>query len=75
MKAIASVISGLGKKTVAEFVEDEQTLKLVESYGIDFAQGYYIGKPLPELLDNERIFPDEPHETARNGVYHLSQHE
>ena len=48
VKAITAVISGLGKKTVAEFVEDEQALKLLESYGVNYAQGYHIGKPIRE---------------------------
>ena len=38
---------GLGKKTIAEFVEDEETLQLLEVLGVDFAQGYHIGRPAP----------------------------
>jgi EAL domain-containing protein (putative c-di-GMP-specific phosphodiesterase class I) len=48
VQAISAVISGLGKKTVAEFVEDRTALDLLEKYGIDYAQGYYIGRPQPE---------------------------
>ena len=48
VKAIATVISGLGKKTVAEFVEDQKTLELLGQYGVDFAQGNHIGKPEPK---------------------------
>jgi len=36
---------GLGIKVVAEYVEDLETLVLVRELGIDFAQGYFIGKP------------------------------
>ena len=35
----------LGKKTVAEFVEDRETLKMLQEFGVDFVQGYLIGKP------------------------------
>ncbi|MEK7851881.1 MAG: EAL domain-containing protein [Deltaproteobacteria bacterium] len=40
----------MGIKTVAEFVESEETLQLLKEYGVDYAQGYLIGKPGPELL-------------------------
>ena len=33
--------------TVAEGVEDAETLKMVEALGIDCAQGFYIGVPQP----------------------------
>jgi EAL domain-containing protein (putative c-di-GMP-specific phosphodiesterase class I) len=35
----------MGKKTVAEFVEDEATLKKLRELGVDYAQGYHIGRP------------------------------
>ncbi|MDP1634313.1 MAG: EAL domain-containing protein, partial [Gallionellaceae bacterium] len=34
-----------GLKTVAEFVEDEMTAKMLAEIGVDFAQGYYFGRP------------------------------
>ena len=37
----------LGKKTVAEFVHSEEILEIVKELGIDYAQGYYLGKPTP----------------------------
>jgi EAL domain-containing protein (putative c-di-GMP-specific phosphodiesterase class I) len=30
---------------VAEGVEDEATLELLESLGVDLAQGYFLGRP------------------------------
>lgn len=47
---INSIAHGLGIKTVAEFVSDEEIYKLVKDIGIDYAQGFYISKP--ESLDN-----------------------
>ena len=47
VKAIYEVASALGKKTVAEFVEDEETLIILEKIGVTYAQGYHLGKPLP----------------------------
>ncbi|MBI3902658.1 MAG: EAL domain-containing protein [Nitrosomonadales bacterium] len=34
-----------GLKTVAEFVEDEATSKMLAEIGVDYAQGYYYGRP------------------------------
>ncbi|MBI2557147.1 MAG: EAL domain-containing protein [Planctomycetes bacterium] len=45
VKAMVEVACGLGKKTTAEFVENEETLRLLREYGVDYAQGYHIGKP------------------------------
>ena len=50
-KALAEVVSGFGKRTVAEFVQDQVTIDLLRDYGVDYAQGYFIGKPLQTLLD------------------------
>ena len=30
---------------VAEFVEDEQTLQLLQGMGVDMVQGYHLDKP------------------------------
>src|SRR3954454_953606 len=46
VKAIVQIAHGLGKKTVAEFVGDDATLRLLGRYGVDFAQGYHTGKPV-----------------------------
>ena len=47
VKAIYEVATALNKKTVAEFVENEQTLQLLQSIGITYAQGFHIDKPKP----------------------------
>ncbi|MBI5451323.1 MAG: GGDEF domain-containing protein [Gammaproteobacteria bacterium] len=47
VRAISDIARKLGKITVAEYVEDQQTLDLLRSYHIDYAQGYLIGKPAP----------------------------
>ena len=41
----------LNIKTIAEYVEDEEVLRYLSSIGIDYSQGYHIGKPLDHLLD------------------------
>ncbi|MDH5464710.1 MAG: EAL domain-containing protein, partial [Thiovulaceae bacterium] len=39
----------IGAKTIAEFVHNEEVYKMAEDYGVDFAQGYHISKPLSEV--------------------------
>ncbi|MFZ8785541.1 putative bifunctional diguanylate cyclase/phosphodiesterase [Thermocrinis sp.] len=47
IEGIVSVAKKMGIKTIAEFVEDEEVLEVVKDLGIDYAQGYYLGKPEP----------------------------
>lgn len=53
VRAIVSLAKGFEKKTIAVGVEDERTLKLLEELGVDYAagvdyaQGYAIGHPVP----------------------------
>ena len=35
----------MGKETIAEFVETEETARILTDMGVDYLQGYYIGKP------------------------------
>lgn len=49
VQAIAEISRISGKQTIAEFVEDQPILDLIKTYGIDYAQGYHIAKPSPEL--------------------------
>lgn len=37
----------MGKKTIAEFVENDAIVAILEEIGVDYAQGYGIGKPVP----------------------------
>ena len=48
VKSIIDVAKGMGVKTVAEFVETQESLDLLKEWGIDYAQGYLIGKPDPD---------------------------
>ena len=45
VQAVVQLAAGLGKQTVAEGVEDDETLALLEGYGVDLAQGFGIGRP------------------------------
>lgn len=45
VRSIHQVAQALTKKTVAEFVEDEETLELLREIKVDYAQGYHLGRP------------------------------
>jgi len=47
VKAIVGLAEGFGHRTIAEGVEDAETLDLLGGYGVDFAQGYHLGRPAP----------------------------
>jgi diguanylate cyclase (GGDEF)-like protein len=46
VQAIVGIAQGLGKQTIAEFVEDEATAQMLRAYGVDMAQGYHLGAPV-----------------------------
>ena len=47
VKAIVGIARSLGKHTIAEGVENAQTLALLCEYGVDFVQGFHIARPQP----------------------------
>lgn len=62
VRGMVEVARGLGKVTVAECVEDEATLNLLASLGVDKAQGFHLDKPQahhPALLSQP---PEGRHE-------------
>ena len=47
VKSINEIGKVMGKKTIAEFVENVEIMQKLEEIGVDYAQGYYIEKPKP----------------------------
>ena len=47
VRSINDIGHVMGKQTIAEFVEDDETLALLRELGVDFAQGYRLGRPQP----------------------------
>jgi diguanylate cyclase (GGDEF)-like protein len=45
--AIVTFAKTIGVKTCAEYVHSETILALLKGMGVDYAQGYHLGKPLP----------------------------
>jgi len=62
VRLIAEIGREAGMKTIAEYVQNGPTFSLLAELGVDFAQGFYIGKPaavprrrtLPVLLATKR---------------------
>ena len=53
VRSINDVGKVMGKKTIAEFVENDDILRVLAEVGVDYAQGYGVGKPFPlSLLDH-----------------------
>ena len=48
-KTIVTFAKELGIKTIAEYVHSAEVLSCVQEIGIDYAQGFYIGKPSATL--------------------------
>ncbi len=49
VKSMIDIAHQLGKKTVAEFVETQGTMDLLKELGIDYIQGFLVGKPQATL--------------------------
>jgi diguanylate cyclase (GGDEF)-like protein len=49
VKSMIDIAHRLGKKTVAEYVERESTLELLKNYGVDYIQGFLIGRPQSQI--------------------------
>jgi EAL domain-containing protein (putative c-di-GMP-specific phosphodiesterase class I) len=47
VNAIVNIAQGFGQQTIAEGVEDSETLELLRDYGVDLAQGFHLGRPEP----------------------------
>ncbi|MCO6412777.1 MAG: EAL domain-containing protein [Thiogranum sp.] len=65
VQSMNQVAHALGKQTIAEYVENPRTLELLRSYGVDYAQGNYIGKPREALMNVTR-FPQARVHSAGN---------
>jgi diguanylate cyclase (GGDEF)-like protein len=46
IKLIAEIGHEAGMKTIAEYVQNAESLALLEELGVDLAQGYFVGKPI-----------------------------
>ncbi len=51
VRAIVDVARGMGRETIAEFVGDEPTMRVLRQLGVDYAQGFQVGRPRPLVAE------------------------
>ena len=45
VNSVVNIAKSQGKKTIAEFVENAESLRLLKEAGVDYVQGYGVEKP------------------------------
>jgi len=55
LRTVHNFTSGMNMQNVAEFVETKEVALLLQKIGVEYAQGYYFSKPLPEPLENSEV--------------------
>ena len=60
LRAIAQLAHTMGMETVAEVVETEESRTRMAALGIDYGQGYAIGRPMPlvEVLADLALYSE-----------------
>jgi diguanylate cyclase (GGDEF)-like protein len=65
--AITAIARVMDIETVAEYVQDESTLKTIRELGVNWAQGFHVGEPilLSDVLGEPRTTPEPEVEPAK----------
>ncbi|MDX1487068.1 MAG: EAL domain-containing protein, partial [Acidiferrobacterales bacterium] len=50
VKSIIDIARTTGKRTIAECVQDAKSLQMLRKFGVDYVQGFHVGKPAPTLV-------------------------
>jgi len=58
VRSMTQVAHALGKLTIAECVEDAEALRLLREFGVDYAQGHFLGEPQSEPATAESLPPE-----------------
>ena len=72
VKTIIQMAKGFGITTIAEGIEDQETLNKLQGFGCDRSQGYFTGRPMPEhefiefMLNNRRKQQNKASKTSSN---------
>lgn len=65
IESITKVVHSMGLKAIAEHVEDAATQRKLQSLGVDYVQGYGIGRPVPLMIADSA----EPQSFCPQSVY------
>ncbi|HYH61104.1 MAG TPA: EAL domain-containing protein [Solirubrobacterales bacterium] len=57
VRSLVQIAKGMGKRTIAEFVQDDATVDLLTRLGVDYAQGFHLGRPGPIDFSNANGAP------------------
>ena len=63
IKAAVGIATGLGKRTIAEHIGDEQTTNLITRLGVNYGQGFHLGRP--GALPGAQTAAITPHTTSQ----------
>jgi EAL domain-containing protein (putative c-di-GMP-specific phosphodiesterase class I) len=55
VRSMHQIAKKMGKKTIAEFVENAKTIEILREIGINYGQGYIFGRPSEQLLDVNKL--------------------
>jgi diguanylate cyclase (GGDEF)-like protein/PAS domain S-box-containing protein len=47
ISAVVQIARGMGKRTIAEFVDRPETVEVLTRLGVDYGQGFHLGRPAP----------------------------
>ena len=47
ISAVVQIARGMGKRTIAEFVGDQDSVDVLTQLGVEYGQGYFLGRPQP----------------------------
>jgi diguanylate cyclase (GGDEF)-like protein/PAS domain S-box-containing protein len=47
ISAVVQIARGMGKRTIAEVVTNQETVKVLTRLGVDYGQGFHLGRPAP----------------------------
>ena len=65
--AISQVAKVMGLETIAEHVENEQTVAELRAIGMELGQGFHLGKPAPMEQQLARLFHQDEVAARRRG--------
>jgi diguanylate cyclase (GGDEF)-like protein/PAS domain S-box-containing protein len=58
--AITAIAHSVGKRTTAEYVDRPELVAPLRAAGVDFLQGYYVGRPIEDLKIAARVLQSTP---------------